>query len=306
MAGDRSKQADMKLKDMRIGTQIKIGMGTILVLVAMLAALAWFQTDQLWHQTTVLYENPLEVRRAIGELKADVLTIHWAMEELFAPGIPRNVERILSLITVREVNARAQFDILFDRYSGDRADVQVLFQAVEQCRVNRQEVLRLLRAGDAETARAVNIHTEFGPDTHHLREVMGLLRRVDDTSREYADHYYHTASTHHRSMTASMVVAVTIIILLTATIGYFFYIWISRPLRELTGLARRFREGDFSVRGRNASTNEFGTLSDAFNKMAESISAQMELRNVNDHISETLLNANDLPVCATKKQNKTS
>lgn len=108
----------MKLKDMRIGTQIKIGMGTILVLVAMLAALAWFQTDQLWHQTTVLYENPLEVRRAIGELKADVLTIHWAMEELFAPGIPRNVERILSLITVREVNARAQFDILFDRYSG--------------------------------------------------------------------------------------------------------------------------------------------------------------------------------------------
>ncbi len=285
----------MKLKDMRIGTQIKLGMGAILLLVAMLAALAWFQTDQLWQQTNVLYENPLEVRRAIGELKSDVLTIHWAMEELFAPDTPRNMERILLLIIAREANARAQFDILFDRYSGDRSDVEILFQAVEECRVNREEVLRLFRAGDIDTARALNIHTEFGPDTLHLREVMGLLQRVDDTSREYADHYYHTASTYHRTMLAKMVFSVAAIILMTATIGYFFYAWISRPLRELTDLARRFREGDFSVRGRNAPANEFGTLADAFNQMAESISSQMELRNINDHISKTLLSANDLP-----------
>ncbi|WP_035270994.1 ATP-binding protein [Desulfonatronum thiodismutans] len=285
----------MKLKDMRIRTQIRLGMGAILLLVATLAALAWFQTDQLWRQTKVLYEHPLEVRRAIGELKADVLTIHWAMEELFAHDTPRNVEHILALITAHEANARAQFDILFDRYSGDRADVEVLFLAVEGCRANREEVLRLFRAENIDTARAANIHKEVGPDTPHLREVMGLLRRVDDISRDYADHYYRTASIHHRTMTAKMVFSVAAIILMTATIGYFLYAWISRPLRDLTDLTRRFREGDFGVRGRSAPANEFGTLEGAFNQMAESISSQMDLRNINDHISEILLNANDLP-----------
>ncbi len=284
----------MKLKDMRIGTQIKIGMGATLLLVAMLAALACFQTDQLWQQTKVLYDHPLEVRRAIGELKADVLTIHWAMDDFFEHDTSQDVKHLHSLVTAHEANARAQFEILFDRYSGDRADVEVLFQAVEECRTNRQEVLRLLRAGDAETARAVNIHREVGPDDPHLREVMGLLQKVDATSRNYAEQYYQSASTHHRAMIAKMVFSVAVIILLTATIGYFLYAWISRPLRELTILARRFREGDFSVRGRNAPANEFGTLAKTFNQMAESISSQMELRNINDHISETLLNANNL------------
>ncbi|SMP76848.1 Signal transduction histidine kinase [Desulfonatronum zhilinae] len=294
---EEPKKADMKqLKDMRIGTQIKIGMGAILLLVAMLAALAWFQTDQLWQQTRVLYDHPLEVRRAIGELKADVLTIHWAMDEFFEHDTPRDVEHLHSLITAREANARAQFEILFDRYSGDQADIQVLFQAVEACRTNRQEVLRLLRAGDAETARAVNIHKDVGPDAPHLREVMGLLQKVDATSRNYAERYFQSASTHHRTMFAKMALSVTAIILLTATIGYFLYAWISRPLRELTVLARRFREGDFGVRGLDAPANEFGTLADTFNQMAESISSQMEFRNINDHISEALLSANDLPV----------
>jgi signal transduction histidine kinase/HAMP domain-containing protein len=285
----------MKLKDMRIGTQIKIGIGAILLLVAVLAALAWFQTDRLWRQTKVLYENPLEVRRAIGELKSDVLTIHWAMEELFARDTPRNMERILSLIKAREANARAQSEILFDRYSGDRTTVEVLFRAVEQCRTNREEVLRLLRAGDFDRARAINIHTEVGPDTRHLQEVMGLLQRVDDTSRDFAEQYYQAAEQHRQAMTRMMLLSVAVIILLTATIGYFFYAWISRPLRELTVLVSEYRKGNFNVRGCNLPANEFGTLGNTFANMAESISFQMDLRSINEHISETMLSANDLP-----------
>ncbi len=38
----------MKLRNLKIGTQLRIAMGTILVSVALLSALAWFQADSLW------------------------------------------------------------------------------------------------------------------------------------------------------------------------------------------------------------------------------------------------------------------
>jgi hypothetical protein len=50
----------MKLKDLKIGTQLRFGMGAILVFVALLGATAWFQADSLWQETKGLYEHPLQ------------------------------------------------------------------------------------------------------------------------------------------------------------------------------------------------------------------------------------------------------
>ncbi len=284
----------MKFRDMKIRTQLKIGMGIILVLVAILAVLAQVQTDRLWQQTRMIYERPLEIRRAIGRLRADILTIHWGMDELFANYNTANLERILPLIVAHEISAGEQFTVLFDRYSGDREDVEALFQAVNECRANREEVIGLLRAGDLERARAVNIHAQMGPDTQHLREVMALLRAINDSSRSFADRYYESASASYQTMARQMIFTVAAIFLLTLLVGRLLFKWISMPLKELTALTERFMSGDLHVRSNNVSTNELGMLADAFNRNAEAISLQMDLRDINEEISETLLNANDL------------
>ena len=38
----------MKLRNLKIGTQLRIAMGTILAFVTLLSAIAWFQADSLW------------------------------------------------------------------------------------------------------------------------------------------------------------------------------------------------------------------------------------------------------------------
>jgi hypothetical protein len=55
----------MKLKDLKIGTQMSFGLGAILLLVVGLSVLARFQTDKLWRQTKFLYDNPFTVSRAV-------------------------------------------------------------------------------------------------------------------------------------------------------------------------------------------------------------------------------------------------
>ena len=280
--------------DMKIKTQLKLSIAGILLLVAVLAALSWTQTDRLWRQTQVLYDHPLEVRRAIGNLKSDILVIHWGMEELFAHYTPGSMQRLLPLIKAHEASARAQFDILLDRYSGDRADIELLYQTVEECRANREQVISLMQAGDIDRAQAINIHSESGPDTPHLRRVMELLQNVDDSSHTFAEQYYNNASDHYRAMVWQMIAAVSAIILLSAAVGLLLYRRINFPLRELTALTDKFRQGDFTVRSHNESGNEIGLLAGSFNQMAGTISHEMQMRAINEQISETLLNANDI------------
>lgn len=286
----------MKITNTKISTQLKLSIGAVLLFVAVLAALAWFQTDRLWRQTQVLYDHPLEVRRAIGNLKTDILIIHWSMEELFARYSVENMAQTLPLIKAREESAQKQLDILFERYSGSRAHLEALNQAVNQCRINREQVISLMRSGDIEKAQTINIHNEVGPDTTHLQQVMGLLQTVDDSSLNFAERYYNNASEHYSAMVQQMIFVVFAIIFLATGVGYALYKRINPPLKELNSLTDKFRKGDFNVRSQNVSRNEIGLLAESFNQLADAVSFQMEMRDINEQISETLLDANDIDV----------
>ena len=41
----------MKLKDLKISTQLQAGIGVILLLVALLGATAWFRANSMWQET---------------------------------------------------------------------------------------------------------------------------------------------------------------------------------------------------------------------------------------------------------------
>ena len=62
----------MKLNDLKISTQLRLGMGIILLAVVVMGVVAWRQAELLWLQTTTLYEHPYRVRLALDDLEADI------------------------------------------------------------------------------------------------------------------------------------------------------------------------------------------------------------------------------------------
>ncbi|MBI5221907.1 MAG: PAS domain-containing protein, partial [Candidatus Magasanikbacteria bacterium] len=59
--------------------------------------------------------------------------------------------------------------------------------------------------------------------------------------------------------------------LLILIVMYLFTIGITTPLKELSGVAQKLGKGDFTVRAKLATRDEFGELSQIFNQMAENI-----------------------------------
>jgi CheY-like chemotaxis protein/signal transduction histidine kinase/HAMP domain-containing protein len=266
----------MKLRDLSIGTQLRIGLGAILVFVVSLGGLAWMQTGQLWQQTKGLYDHPLTVRRALGDLQADILGIRGRMKDLCLAENDQDRQTLLQGIDIRETDALRQFDILYDRYLGPRSDIDTVFQGFVEWKALRAETIRLLREGKA--AEAIRRTKESGVAGSHAHKVLADLGKISDFAKKRGDRFYADAIRLHHSLRIQLGIMVGIILLLSLALSYFLLKGIKDPLRELTEVAGRFRQGRLDVRSSHVSANELGTLSAAFNTLAETIEGEMVFR----------------------------
>ncbi|MCX5971448.1 MAG: ATP-binding protein, partial [Coprothermobacterota bacterium] len=263
-----------RLKDIGIGTQLKIGLGIILLFVVLLSAVAWWQTDQLWLETQGLYDHPLMVRRAVGELKADALIIHGGVKDLIlAKNEPERQQALLTM-DASEANSERQFALLFDRYLGPAGDIEASQEAFFQWKTIRNETLRLLREGDV--AQATDRTLPAGLEGAQAEKALAAIAVIDNFAKDRGDQFYRDAEGLNRSLNIQLGIIVGAIALLTLLISYFLTRGIQGPLQELTSVTEQYRKGFLPARSRYVSANEFGRLSASFNDLAATMQSDLE------------------------------
>ncbi|MBI9094752.1 MAG: MCP four helix bundle domain-containing protein [Sphaerochaeta sp.] len=102
----------MKLKERMIARQLSIYIGGVVVIVLILIATSIFSVEALWKDTSGIFNNPLAVRRAIGEIRADVLLIHRDMRQLPYEDNQEVIEHLINNIGMYEANISQQLPIL--------------------------------------------------------------------------------------------------------------------------------------------------------------------------------------------------
>jgi signal transduction histidine kinase/CheY-like chemotaxis protein len=266
----------MRLRDVKIGLQLQIGLSAILVLVAILGVTAWVQSDGLWQATKGLYDHPLTVRRALGELKIDILSIHWGAEELLLAESEEERERIIEIIDFREANAAKQFDILYESYLGPRKDIDDVNHTFLQCKADRDEMIRLLRAGEASEASAIGIHEAGGLGATHTGEAMSQIEAMSDFAADKSDQFYEDAQAQREVLLLRLWVVLGAIVVLLFTVGYLLTRAIRDPLTELTSVTEQYRLGNLDARSRYLSASEFGILAGTFNDLAGTVQTELQ------------------------------
>jgi len=277
----------MKLKDMKIDTQLRLGLGLVLALVVLLAALAWVQTDLLWLQTKGLYDHPLQVHRAIGAIEADILAMWGGMKFVALAENEQEIATALQDIEIRETDALKQFSVLYDRFLGPQGDVVILHDEFVNWKAVRAETIRLLR--DGRNKEAVDRIKANGVGGVHVKALMEHIRKVDDFARNRGDQFYRDAAAQNNSLNHQLGVVVVVILLLSMVIIRFLHKGIKDPLQELSTAADAFRQGNPDARSRYVSASEFGTLSAAFNTLADSIQTEMQGKESAARLADIML-----------------
>lgn len=282
----------MKLRNLSVGTQLRISLGAILVLVGLLGAVAWRQAESLWEETQGLFEHPLTVRRAIGELTADVLTMHRAVKDLVLA--ENEAERLPMIQTVEtcEADAQRQIAVLRDRFLGPRQDVEDINTVFMAWKSIREETLRLLREGQmTEALRRIKAGSIGGVQVDNI---LSEIRDVSNFATARGDQFYQEARNHKESLTRRLAMILAAILLLSTGVSYSLVQGIRGPLQELTVVTERFRNGDMKARSRYVSANEFGVLAASFNELAETIQIDTQRGQQAARIADVMLRETDL------------
>jgi signal transduction histidine kinase/DNA-binding response OmpR family regulator len=278
----------MRLRNLKIGTQLRLGFGAMLALVIALGALAWVQSDLLWKDTKDLYDHPLQVRRAVGALEADILVMHRGMKDFCLAETDLERQASLQEMDAREADAHRQFQVLFDRYLGPRGDVDEAYKAFAQWKAIREETRRLLQAG--KTAEAAARTRAGGVGGNQVNVLLDQVRKISDFSHAKADEFYLSATRRNESLGRQLGLGVGFVLLFALGVAYLLLKGIRDPLQELTAVAGQFRQGKLEARVRYASASELGTLAVAFNALADAVHAELTFRQRVAELNAVMLN----------------
>ena len=281
----------MNLKNLKIGTQLKLGFSLLLLMALALGAVSFTQHHKLHEQTEKIYNHPLQVRRAIGNLNLEIMTIHRDMKNLFLATDAKELGEDLDRMERSKAEVFVQIDILYRQYLGPRSDIDTLRQAFVTWNSMRAETIRLLRAGENE--KAAQRTKASGVAGKQAENIMSAVQKIDDFALGKGDEFHTEANELITTLNQQLALLVATTLLLSLITGYILLRNIRQPLKELTGAAQGLHKGAMGTRSSYTAKNEFGELSASFNAMAETIQLNIDLNNKAATLADLMLEEDD-------------
>jgi len=282
----------MKYKDIKIGTQLRTGLGFILFFVVILGSVAWFQAKKLWESTEGLYSHPLQVRRAVELLKSDVLLIHRSMKDIVLTSDSDERQAEIEGIAVLEADALKQIGRIKDAYLGPPDDVSEINSAVVMWRPIREKIISLMR--DNRVKEAASQTTHKGSGGAQVDRILKEINDVSDFALKRADAFYEDARATREKLEIFLFMLLLLILAVTSVIMIILLRSIRKPLEEMIAVTEEYRNGNLDSRIGYSSGNEFGQLAESFNRLAEANKADIINREQLSEIANVMLKEEDL------------
>lgn len=264
---------ETRISDLKINTQLNISLGMIVFLVALLGTVAMTQSNDVYQQTQSLYNHPLTVTRALGDLKVDILSIQREMRDMLLSDSQQQISNTIQEIGPYQDDISKQLVILYDRYLGPRNDIDNVKKAYEAWTLFRADTIQLVREG--RTAEAISRTEATDVGSQEAQQLQGAVQKMDEFAQEKAADFSQSADQLNTAVRTQMGIIIILIILLTAGVMYYLANAIDKPVKQLTSAADEFGQGKLDSRILYSSKNEFGNLSHSFNTMADTIQSNI-------------------------------
>ena len=236
----------MNLKNLKIGTQLKLAFAALLLFVMVLGVVSYIQSDEIYRQTETMYNHPLQVRRAIGSLETCILLIRVGERDLMLAKSDQEKQDAIQSMELNAANALRQFNVLESHYLGPPSDIDEAYKAFISWNTSRQENTKLALSGEPEKAKE-NI-LSAGTVRVYRENLMTKIKKIDDFAKKKGDELFSASMELKDSLNRQLILLVAAILLLSLLISSILLRTIRKPIDELTDAAKRFHNGDMDAR----------------------------------------------------------
>jgi len=185
-----------------------------LVLLVLLGVGAIFKMAELANLSQKLYEHPYTVTTATKTVESNVISMHRYMKDVALS--TSNEELLIAIENVNESEliVYRQFDIIFDKYLGDKKDIQKSYDAFISWKSIRDKVIHLVKIN--EKAKAATITKTKGAE--HIENLNHQVNKLIDYAYKKAMYFNKNAKETKKSSIIMISTVLVIIIIVIVTI----------------------------------------------------------------------------------------
>ena len=263
------------------------GFAVMFVIVIALGFISYRQTTRIHQQSEILYTHPLQVRKALGNLNVDILSMRLGTRDLMLAINDKEKQDALQSIELSADDAEQQFSNITSSYLGPKTDVVEAHRAFIKWNTARQVNLKFaLEEQDAKIKESVSSNGTVGI---FREQMLSRIKAIDVFATRKGDTLFENSNKLRDSLNLQMVFIILGILILMLCVSYILIRNIRNPIRELTDVAKKFQDGDMNARSEISAKNELGELSESFNSMVESIQINNELSQQATELSQIML-----------------
>ncbi len=135
--------------------KIIISFSITIILLLLLGVMSVIKMMEVSDLTQKLYKHPYTVSNATKTIKINLISMHKSMQDIL-----NSKDSVSMQVAVNDVNAYEKtiyqkFEIVFDRYLGDKKDIQTSYDAFVKSQALRDEVIHLMLVGEIDKARLI-------------------------------------------------------------------------------------------------------------------------------------------------------
>ena len=272
------------IRNMKIASKLTLGFAFVLLLSSAVSFFAIQQMNKLSGLTDDLYKHPYTVSTSVLSIKEDITSIHRSMKDIAMAKYSDQIDKAVKVVNETEAEAFKTFDILEERFLGDKKMVSEARQAVVDWKQIRDEVINLSEAGRTEEAVTIT----KGKSAYHVNLIYEKIGTLEEFASNKAIAFHsNAAETAKQAVTTVIIVLLTailaaIIIALSITKG------ITKPLFIATQMAETIATGDLS----QDVSDEFMQRKDEIGKLAHAFDSM--IKNTRDVITQVINNSGEI------------
>ena len=135
--------------------KILVGFVLIAFVVISLGLYSQWQLSKISQDTDDLYQHPFAVSNAAKNINFNLVSMHRYMKDVVLAKDEEELLLAVEAVSAHEEKALTEFSVIFDRFLGDKSQINKTYRAFIDWKTIRSEVIQLMRTGEKDKAIAI-------------------------------------------------------------------------------------------------------------------------------------------------------
>lgn len=213
----------------KVNTKLIFGFLLVILLTGVLSIISLVNMQKLASLTTKLYKHPMAVSVAVAELNGNIIAMHRSMKDVALAKSPAQIDKAVATVNSYEKEAYRQFDVIEDRFLGNKTMVSTALNNFRAWKPIRDEVINLMSAG--ERAQAADITKERG--AAHVGQLNANIKVLKDFANNKGKAFFANSQAIEETTRIETLIMIAMVILVGALTAFFIIRSISTLLNSL-------------------------------------------------------------------------